>query len=424
MNTNWNTLDKAALIFPSSVDKADTNVFRFTCELNGDHGVEPDILQTALNETMESFDLFRCVLKRGLFWYYFENSNLKAEVKEEYRKLCDTLYDKRMKNLLYEITYYGNRINLEMFHGLSDGTGAMHFLSMLVANYLSLKHDINARIIDYDASHNQMQEDSFYKYYTGNPKKKYPKQSLACELKGTKYAENQIRVITGKMSVKAILTETRKHKTTLTAFLCACLLNSIADDITLNQRKKPVTVSIPVNLRNYFPSQSARNFFSIVLIGYDYFRDTNNFDDVLGKVTLDLRNKLTREYLTDSINNTISAAYNPFAKIAPLVLKDIVLKSAYRHSQKLRTATLSNVGIIKLPAELEKYVASFSVCASTNTLQACICSYGDNLTVSFTTPFISSDIERRFFRMIVDYGIDVEITSNTEGLEKDDKILR
>jgi len=82
------------------------------------------------------------------------------------------------------------------------------------------------------------------------------------------------------------------------------------------------------------------------------------------------------------------------------------------HAQKKDTATLSNVGAIKLPLEVEGYVRSFSICNATNRIQACICSYRDVLSVSFSTPFVSSDVQRLFFRTFSALGIDVEISAN------------
>ena len=69
-NNGWQRLDNAAKIFPSNSTKSDTKVFRFCCELT--EPVDPVLLQPALEATLESFPLYRAVLKRGLFWYYFE----------------------------------------------------------------------------------------------------------------------------------------------------------------------------------------------------------------------------------------------------------------------------------------------------------------------------------------------------------------
>ena len=77
----WWRLDNAAKIFPSTSSAHDSKVFRFFCELKEE--VEPAALQTALDRTMERFPLYRCVLKRGWFWYYLEDSPLPAVARPE-----------------------------------------------------------------------------------------------------------------------------------------------------------------------------------------------------------------------------------------------------------------------------------------------------------------------------------------------------
>ena len=38
----------------------------------------------------------------------------------------------------------------------------------------------------------------------------------------------------------------------------------------VRDRKKPVVLTVPVDLRSYFPSHTARNFFSIIRASYAF----------------------------------------------------------------------------------------------------------------------------------------------------------
>ena len=134
----WRKLDNAAQAFPAAAGKKDSRVFRFYCVLK--ETVDADTLQRALDLTMEKYPLFRSVLRKGLFWFYMEPRELPALVREEDRPPCSRIYVPDQKRLLFEVTYYKNRINLEVFHGLTDGTGAMQFLKELVRNYLTLTY--------------------------------------------------------------------------------------------------------------------------------------------------------------------------------------------------------------------------------------------------------------------------------------------
>ena len=46
----------------------------------------------------------------------------------------------RRNKLIYRVTYFGARINLEMFHAITDGNGGLLYLKSIVRNYLALRH--------------------------------------------------------------------------------------------------------------------------------------------------------------------------------------------------------------------------------------------------------------------------------------------
>ena len=68
--SRWRKLDNAAQAFPAATGKNDTRVFRFYCLLKEE--VSENILQKALDRTMEKYPLFRSVLRKGVFWFYME----------------------------------------------------------------------------------------------------------------------------------------------------------------------------------------------------------------------------------------------------------------------------------------------------------------------------------------------------------------
>ena len=162
-NLQWSRLDNAAKIFPSTSTSRDSKVFRFACQLKEE--IEPEILQHALDRTMAQFPFYRSILKKGLFWYYFEDSAQHPVVEAESTPLCAPLYNGDAKNLLFRVMYYQERISLEVYHALSDGTGALNFLQVLIYYYLLEKHGEELGetppALDYDASKNQKQDDSF-----------------------------------------------------------------------------------------------------------------------------------------------------------------------------------------------------------------------------------------------------------------------
>lgn len=415
----WKKLDNAAKIFPPTSTGKDTKVFRFACELY-DY-IDADLLQHALDRTIKRFSYYRFVIRKGLFWYFFEESSTPPLVKEESEPPCSKIYNVDVPQLLFEVTYYKKRINLEVFHALSDGTGAMQFLKTLVTYYLTEKyaHALHDDIptIQYDASQGQMVNDSFSKYYSKEKIKGKKKDKRAYRMKDIRLPENRIGVIEGCVQVKEMLSLVRRHGATVTEYLTAALIHSIHQTMRVTDEKLPVTVSIPVNLRNFFPSESSRNFFGVINVSHNFKQQGHEFTDILEGVKQSFKLQLTRENLGQIINRFTSLEHNVATKIVPLAIKIPSLKVAGLVADMGVTAAISNIGKIDLPPQLRDYVRLFDVFSSTQKLQICLCSYQDNMVISFTSPFVNTDVQRCFFRLLTREGIEVELNTNLEQKE-------
>lgn len=409
----WSRLDNAAKIFPPTSNKRDTKVFRFACELTEE--VDGILLQQAVEQTLPAFPVYQSILKKGLFWYYLEASPLIPLVHVENRPPCAPLYDKNSKNLLFDISYYHKRINLEVYHALADGTGALSFLRVLVYHYLLLRHpgELGKQppLMDYDASLTQKADDSFQKYYTAE-KGKSANVKTAYQLRGSRLSENRMQIIEGVVPVKAIIQKARELGVTMTVFLSTVFICSIAKSMAVRDLRKPVALTVPVNLRNFFDSASARNFFSVIEAGYTFHGRSDEFGDVLAAIKAAFAEELTTENLRRRLNSLAALEHNYFIRAVPLAIKDVVLRTADHFAEKNHTAALSNIGRVTMPAELCPYIRLFDVFVSTYGLQLCLCSFGDNLTLSFTSAFVSTEIQKNFFRALTDLGIPVEITAS------------
>ena len=130
MPNTWYKVDNVAKVFLASVTRRDPRVFRISCTLTED--IDPDALAAALQRTAGDLPNFQVTLHRGLFWHYLEASGKCPRPEPEHRRPCAAIYGRDIKNeLLYRVSYYGARINVEMFHALSDGNGGLLFLKVL-----------------------------------------------------------------------------------------------------------------------------------------------------------------------------------------------------------------------------------------------------------------------------------------------------
>ena len=398
--SGWRKLDNAALAFPLVTGKNDTRVFRFYCELK--EAVRPEILQEALDQTMEKYPLFQAVLRKGLFWFYLERRDIRPVAREETKPPCSRLYIPDKKSLLFEVTYYQNRINFEVYHALTDGTGAMNFLLELVQNYLILavpEAGLPRISTEEKITAGDQEEDSFSQYYTSDSPKTKKKKPSAVRLKGEKLAHNEMQILEVAVPVKEILERARFYGASVTAFLSAVFICAIHEEIPRSRQKKPVALMVPVNLRNYFPSQSMGNFFGWIEVGCTFSENTT-FQEVLDHVKKQFETELVKEKIAEHMNGYVKLEKNPVIRAVPLEVKRYFLMAGAELGSRSITSVYSNIGVIRLPEKYQDYIERFGFFASTDSMQLCSCSYGDELLLGFTSKIPDDSIQRNFLKIL------------------------
>ena len=197
----WDKLDNTANVFPVIAGESMTNVDRISVTLQEE--VQKELLQEALQRVLPWFDVFRVRIRYGVFWYYFETNQKPApEVKQEYRYPCQFISPNRNRNYLFRVNYYKNRINLEVFHALTDGMGGITFLRELTYQYLRLAHpELREKLGDGLCSDTSLnREDSYLKNYKKSHKKGY-KTARAFQVKGEKLRPLELGVMHGYMPI-------------------------------------------------------------------------------------------------------------------------------------------------------------------------------------------------------------------------------
>lgn len=419
---HWRPLDNAAKIFPANSTSRDSKVFRFSCELT--EPVDAAALQSALDRTLERFPLYRSVLKRGAFWYYLEHSGLKAEARPESLPPCDPLYRHEQRTLLFRVQYYRCRISLEVYHVLADGTGALQFLCTLVYYYLLEKHPEAFPVppeLPYGASRFQEQADSFQKYYEKPAFSWKSRAGSAYQLRGERLPKRRLAVIEGRLCLPEVLGCAQSMGLTLTELMTAVLIRAIHEEMRVWDRRRPVAISIPVNLRSYFPSASIRNFFATITVSYDFSNQADNLEAVAAHVKREFRENLTEERLRARMNELCSLEHSLPLRLVPLPVKDLILRGAGCLESRRSTASFSNVGRVSMPEAMERYIRLFSVFTSPNVLQACACSFGDHYVVSFSGVLVNRDVERAFFSTLAGLGLDVTVVTNRVHADETDE---
>lgn len=407
---HWRRLDNAAKLFSAASSKQNTRVFRFYCELKEE--IQPELLQQALDAALETYPLFLSVLRKGLFWHYLEKSELHPVVRKEYKEPCSRLYLRDRLALLFEVTYYKKRINFEVFHVLTDGTGATAFLRELVKNYLYLVHREDGleevSLLPEDLTVQDQEIDSFSKYYSRESRQPKSKKPRAYQLKKQQKENGRLRIHEKVLSVQEVLARSRELGVSMTVFLTAALLCAIHEEMSRQQEKRPVVLMVPVNLRKFFPSSSMLNFFSWIEPGYHFGPGNGSFGDVLEQVRQSFVQELTKEKMEAHMSELIDLEVNPILRLAPLELKNLCIHAGSKIAEKNVTAVFSNMSAVVLPEAYAAYVDRFGIYTSTPKMELCVCSFEDKLSLGFTSRFDTENIQRNFYRILKEQGIHAE----------------
>ncbi len=416
----WHKLDNTAKIYPVIASNNLSGVYRISATLRED--IQPEVLQSALNRILPWFEGFQVRLRRGVFWYYFEANKKEPKIKEEASYPCRYIDPYENNHFLFRVSYYHKRINVEVFHAVTDGYGAVNFMRELVCQYIRLAHPEQFKGQEKplsDTSFNM--EDSYVKYYRRGKKKGYG-GIRAYQLKGEMLPGAMMGVIHGYVKVEEIKKVSKQYGVSITQYLTGVLLWSIYKEYLHNQpSKEPVRINVPVNLRSVFPSTTTRNFFAVIFASMTAKKADYSFEEILSMVKGDFENSLTKEYLSDLISYNVSNEARLLVRILPLFIKNIGVRLIYQHSTKAFTATLSNCGAIQVEKEYEPYVERFHFIMGVSRkqpLKCVVCSYQDELVFNFSSMFTESGLERVFCKRLMQDGIQVTVESNGVYNEK------
>lgn len=417
-NENWYPLETSAKIYPAIISPRQPSVFRLSCTFEQE--IDPGILQSALNVTMSRYPGFAMTLKRGAFWFYFEGLDTFPELKPEQNYPCQMVDPEQEGGFLFRVTWYRRRVNLEVFHVITDGTGGLEFLKTLVYYYLLLSgEEVRPGEFVRTLKHKptpEEQENSFLRYY--DPKIPPDRtDSAAFHYEGTRLPEGHSRALHVRTDVSPLLALSHAADVTLTEYLTAQFLRSFFDVLAgTDASDKPVKISVPINLRKLFPSETLRNFTYFANIGETLAAAGEPPEATMRSIREQLRALCVPASLISRINPNVSSEKNLLLRAAPLSLKQLVLRQAHHIlGDNLFTASFSNLGIIRLDDSMMKHISSFDFGLSVSDLiplNLSMCTYAGKAFMTFSSGIEEHSVERMFIRKLSAEGIEMRVFSS------------
>lgn len=411
----WDKLDNTANLFPVIAGEHMTNVFRMCVCLTED--IKPELLQTALEVLLPWFQNFHSSLKKGFFWYYFEENRKKLPpVIEENTYPCQYFAPNSNQNYLFRVSYYKNRINLEVFHVLTDGSGARNFLRELTYQYLRLAHpelEQYGTTLSSETSLNQ--EDSFLKNYRNYNLKAY-NSPIAYLIKGERFRAHKMGIIHASMNLKKFKEVAHKYDASINEYIVAVFFYSVYKEYMHKMpSKQPVSVGVPVDLRPFFDSDTTKNFFVVISAYFKPEKEDYHFEEIVEIAKKSLRSQITKKQLEEKFSFAVGNEKIMILRTIPLVFKSMGIRAFYKSAARKNSSTITNVGSLKVKPEYEPYITDYFCFLSRSygqDIKACTSSYKDRLNITFSSVLKDTSIQRCFYRHLAEEGLEISMETN------------
>ena len=421
---SWVRLDNAAKIYPAARRKNWSNVFRQSVTLFDD--VDTGVLKSALNITVKRFPSIAARLRKGVFWYYLQQVESAPKIRDEYSYPLTYMSKDEMRKCAFRVIVFHNRIAVEFFHSLTDGTGALIFLKSLVAEYLEQKYNIDIPcengVLDRMALPTEEElEDCFPKNAGTVPASR--KDTNAWHMYGEPQRDGFLNLTCFNIPVKEALDMAHKHNATLTVFMSAvmmkALLNLQNEKNPNARRQKRIKLLIPVNLRQLFPSNTLRNFAMYTIPELDPRLGEYTLDEICKVVYHKIGTEFTAKHMSCVIATNVNDEKNPLVRLIPLPIKNAVMKAIFDSvGEKKSCLTLSNIGQVKVPESMAKYIKRFDFILGVQAAAPYNCgmlSFGDTIYINFIRNIKEAELERHFFAVLQELGLSATVESNQNG---------
>lgn len=413
-------LDNAAKIYPAARGKRSPSMFRLSMELKED--IDADILAAAVEKTLTRIPSMSQQLKRGFFWYYLKHRTDAPPVLPEINNPCVYLNEAASRGFQFRVSSYRRRVAVDFFHVLTDGTGGMSVLKTLVAEYLALKYGAKIPPVDgvldcTQPPHPAEYEDSFFRHAGTTRLSRL--ETPAYRIRGKREDCGVIHITTGTLPLDAIHAKAKEYGATINELLVAVLFQVIYDiqqsENHPARKNRPVKICIPINLRRHFESRTLRNFTTYVNLSIDLPSKNCTLEEVIAGIRRGMLREAAVRKLQARFSTNVASEKSFLLKIAPLFMKNLVLRLVYLTiGDRYNSATLSNLGLVKLPDEMAPYVdrVSFMLGAGLNPVSCACVSFDNKLCFSITRTIEEPLIERAFFTALVRLGVPVTVESN------------
>ncbi len=417
-NGKKHKLDVASIGFSLITNKRITNVFRVSCTLNEE--IDTKQLQTAISNILPRFPYYRVSIRKGLIWGKLVTNLSIPKIEKENQYPCQYIPFGR-NNLLYRILVDKNKISFEFHHCLTDGYGGLIFLNSLIADYFRIREESiegwdnillaadKADLLEFEDSFEQ-NKDMKIRIRTDN----FVKRSFFIPYKVEPPGVFNLRNV--YVSLESIKRKSKELNVSITSLLAAIYYDSlveIQETIYPNKSEKhrPLSIRIPVNLRNIFKSKTMRNFTSTVRIDLDPRDEDRSMADTAKEIYQLFKEQIHKETFIFKMSRNIKTANMLIMHMVPFQIKRFFARTFYYLvNTPFYSGMISNLGMVSIPKHLEQNIDfyEFTVGPSAGSKERIsVVSFNDKLVLTFSSVLQEPILVDVFKRKLEEYGIKI-----------------
>ena len=176
------------------------------------------------------------------------------------------------------------------------------------------------------------------------------------------------------------------------------------------RRGMPINVSMPVNLRNFYHSETVRNFFNSITISH-YFKENETIESVAKAFDKQLRDNIAPEKIRKQMDKFQKFENVVFVRMVPLVFKQPVVKAGSKIQNRNVSFVLSNLGVMKPAEELVPYIENYSAFCSHEEIFITASSFGDEFKLGISYAYEDTTPLKNLVRALTKEGVDVSINA-------------
>ena len=233
----------------------------------------------------------------------------------------------------------------------------------------------------------------------------------------------RLKIIRSEIALDKLHEIARSCNVTVTEYLAAVYLFSL-QKIYLEEKEKVkkqkrgvLRVEVPVNMRKKLPSITMRNFSLFVLPEIDLRLGVYSFEEILKIVNYQLQTGADIKQIGRFLSQNVGHEKSLLIRVLPLFIKSMVISAVYRRlGSNQCSGIMTNMGVVKIPEEMEHLIDSFEVVPTPpNThvkISCAMVTFRNQLRLDFGNISRSTRFEMHFLKHLTESGIHVRIMNN------------